>query len=176
MSNIQCFKSKAGTNYDSAIKKHFSLLPKWNEMFSKVSELLGENITQLAYSLDYFIIDPSELTKEENKKLFKADGQIKSNTKQAKELFAQYKEIIKEVGLYEYEELSRINFAYGVMRTRGQELESFRTSENDIYYKADFDLEKRSSGNVEPITEIEYEEKYLEELKKSKAKEDDRNE
>lgn len=52
------------------------------------------------------------------------------------------------------------------MRTHGQELESFVTSENDIYYKTNFDLEKRTNGLVIPITEIEYEETYLNELKK----------
>lgn len=171
MNETFCFKSKSGTNYDAAVKKHFNLLPKWNVMYEKVSELLGERITKLAYSCDYFIIDPKELTKEENKKLFKQDGQIKSNTKKAKELFAKYKEIINEIGLSEYEELNRINFKYGVMRRQGQKLESFRTSDNDIYFKADFDLEKRCEGLVEPITEIEYEEKYIEELKKSKEKE-----
>jgi len=166
MNNIQCFKSKAGTNYDSAIKKHFSLLLNWDRVFEKVSELLGENITELAYSVDYFIIKPKELTKDENKKLFKQDGQLKSNTKKAKELFTKYNEIINESGLSEYKELRMINFTYGIGRTTGQLLESFRTSENEIYFKADFDLERRSSGNVEPITEIEYEEKYLDELKK----------
>lgn len=170
MTNIQCFKSKSGTNYDSEIKKHFNLLPKWDLMFEKVSELLDENITKLAFSCDHFIIDPNELTNEENKKLFKKDGQIKS-TKKAQELFLKYKGLIDEVGLLEYKELRLINFTYGIGRTRGQVLESFHTSEDDLYFKADFDLERRSSGNVEPITEIDYEEKYLEELKKSKEKE-----
>jgi len=84
----------------------------------------------------------------------------------AKSINEEYKNILSDVGLNDYEELRYINFAYGVMRMRGQKLESFRTSENDIFYKADFDLVKRTDGLVEPITEIQYEEKYLEELKK----------
>lgn len=62
--------------------------------------------------------------------------------------------------------LSIINFSYGMLRRNGENLESFVTSDHDLYYKADFDLKARSSGLVEPITEIEYQEKYLEELKK----------
>jgi len=170
MSNYKCFKIKRGTGYDKAIKKHFELLPKWNQVFDKVSELLGEKITRLAFSVDYLKIDPNELTKEENKKLFKKDGVLKNNTKKAKSIFEEYKKIIDEVGLSEYEELRYINFRYGVMRTHGQYLKSFRTSENDIYYKADFDLERKTNGLVIPISEIEYEEKYLEELKKQENK------
>lgn len=85
-----------------------------------------------------------------------------------------YKEIIEEVGLANYKELRVINFIHGVMRYAGEEMSSFVTSENDIYYEADFDLEKRSARTsngeslVIPITEIEYQEKYLEEIKKTK--------
>ncbi|MOA67718.1 hypothetical protein D3C78_1950160 [compost metagenome] len=54
------------------------------------------------------------------------------------------------------------------MRFHVESLKSFRTSEMDVYYEADFDLVVRSKGLVEPITEIEYQEKYLEELKRNK--------
>ena len=166
MSNVQCFKIKRGTKFDEAVKQHFTLLPKWKEVYDRVSELLGENITKLAFSTDHLMIDPQELTKDDNKRLFKKDGEIKTNTKKAKEINTAYKEIIIDVGLEDYEELRYINFAYGVMRTREQHLESYRTSENDIYYKANFDLEKKTGGLVEPISEIEYQEKYVEELKR----------
>lgn len=165
---IQCFKIKRGTDFDKAVKKHFSLLPRWNNVYSRVGKLLGENITKLALVKDELCIDYSELTKEENKKMFKKDGTLRANLKSSKQLMNLYRDVIEEEGLSEFEELRRINFSYGVMRTSGQRLESFRTSEADIYYKADFNLEKRTGGLVVPITEVEYEEKYLEELKKIK--------
>lgn len=166
MGKYQCFKIKRGTKYDEAVKHHFSLEPKWKLVFKHVSDLLGEEINKLGFSKDQLIVDPYELTKEENKKLFKKDGSLKGNLKKSKELLKEYKSLIEEVGLSEYEELRFINFAYGVMRTHGQTMEQFKTSEDDIYYKCNFDLEKKTSGAVEPISEIAYEEKYLEELKK----------
>ncbi|PWA08627.1 hypothetical protein DCC39_14400 [Pueribacillus theae] len=166
MSKTQCFKIKRGTVYDKAAKEHFELLPKWKNVFSRLSDLLEEEITKMAFSPHILRLDPSEFTKEENKKLFRKDGVLKSNTNKAKNLFKDYQKIIEEEGLSKFEELRHINFIYGVMRMRHQHLESFRTSENDIYYKADFDLEKKTNGLVIPISEIEYEEKYLEELKK----------
>jgi hypothetical protein len=171
MSNsIQCFKIKQGTKYDAAVKKHFSLLPKWQTVYDEVGKLLGEKITRLALSTEELYVDPSEMRKEENKKLFKKDGSLKSNLKRAKQVLDSYKKIVEGAGLSEYQELRFINFTYGVMRTRGQKLESFRTSEDDVYYKADFDLEKKADGVVVPISQIEYEEKYLEELKKQEEK------
>lgn len=166
MSTTQCFKIKRGTDYDKAVKKHFELLPLWNKVYREVSKLLGENITKLAYSTEELYIDPTELTKPENKKLFTKEGKLKANLKKAKTIREEYKKIIEQLGLTEYEELRFINFAFGVMRTRGQQMEMFRTSENDIYYKTDFDLERKTEGLVIPISEIEYQEKYLDELKK----------
>lgn len=52
------------------------------------------------------------------------------------------------------------------MRSSNQHLESYVTSDYDIYYKADFNLEKKTGGLVIPITELEYQETYLQELKK----------
>lgn len=166
MSNIQCFKIKKGSPYDKAVQMHFNLLNKWEKVFEKVSELLGENITKLAFLTNQLYVDNDEIIKLETKKYFTKEGKLKSNTKAAKEILRSYKEIIKSEGLCEFKELSLINFMFGVMRMRGQSLESFRTSKNDIYYKADFDLEFKSNGMVEPITQVEYGEKYLEELKK----------
>lgn len=164
--NIQCFRIKEGTSYHTAVRKHFSLLPKWSDVYDKVGKMLGEDITKLGFTIKELYVDPSELKKDENKKLFKQDGTLKGNLKKAKQLLSDYKEIIHEVGLSEYQELRFINFSFGAMRRSGQSLESFRTSENDIYYKADFDLEKTTNVSVIPISQIEYEEKYLEELKK----------
>jgi hypothetical protein len=169
MSKNQCFKIKRGTEYDKAVKGHFSLLPKWENVFAKVGELLGEEITRLGFTTENLLLVPDELSKDENKKLFKQDGYLKNNTKKAKSVFHDYQKIIEDLGLSEWEELRFINFKYGAMRMRGQNLESFRTSEDDIYYKADFDLEEKTNGMVTPISLIEYEEKYLEELKKQEV-------
>jgi hypothetical protein len=166
MNNVQCFKIKRGTKFDQEVKKHFNQTPKWDNVFGKVGEILGEKITRMALTTDNLYIDTKELTKEENKKLFTKDGKLKSNSKLAKEVLKNFKTIVKEEGLEDYQELRMLNFIYGVMRRNGQNLESYRTSENDIFYKADFDLEAQSNGLVEPITHIQYEEKYLEELKK----------
>lgn len=169
MSKTQCFKTKEGTTYALEVKKCLMLSPKWADVYPKLSELLGENITKLGQTKDYLVIDYNELTKEENKKLFKLDGQLKSNSKKAKKLYQDYLEILDSVGLSGFMELRDLNFVYGVMRMRGQSLYSFKTSELEIYFKADFDLAESSNGMVEPITEIQYEEKYLSELKKRES-------
>lgn len=157
-----CYKIVRGTNYDKAVKKHFKQRELWKDVFLKVSELLGEKISKMAFVTNELWIDTTELTDSENKKLFSKDGKLKNNSKRAKEIREKYIQIINEAGLSDFQELRNINFAYGVMRMQGQNLESFVTSEYDIYYKA-----QRCKGLVEPITEIEYEEKYLEELKKN---------
>jgi hypothetical protein len=169
MSKNQCFKIVRGTNYDKAVKEHFNLTPKWSNVMKSLSELLGENIEQMALTTDNVFIELDDLVNEDNKKLFKTSGELKTNTNKGKQLLEQYKQIVKEEGLSDFKELRLINFIYGIMRTQGQSLESFRTSEDDIYYKADFDLVKKSNGLVEPISEIEYEEKYLNELKITQA-------
>lgn len=163
----QCFKIKRDTDYDKAIKKHFEQRPLWKEVFSKVNDILGETeITEMATVTDALWIDTEQLKNSENVKLFTKDGKLKTTTKKGKEILQKYKEALVEAGVSDFQELRVINFTYGVMRLSGQNLESFVTSENDIYYKGDFDLVERSRGLVVPISEIEYEEKYLEELKK----------
>jgi hypothetical protein len=165
MTNAQCFKIKRGTDFHKAIESHFKLRNKWKNVTDKLSELLGETITKIGQDSSYLRIDIEELKNPFNEKLFKKDGTLKANTKQAKDLFKEYQSIISEEGLNGYRSLSVINFCYGVMRRRGQSLESFRTSANDIYYSADFDLAQETNGLVTPITEVEYHEKYIEELK-----------
>lgn len=164
----QCFKIKRGTNYDKAIKKHLEQRPLWKNVFAKIGALLNENITEMALVVDELWINTNQLTRDENKKLFNKNGKLKSNTKRAREIIGAYKKIIADEGLTDFQGLQTINFMYGVMRLQGQHLESFVTSENDIYYKTNFNLEERTRGLVESITDIEYEEKYLEELKKRK--------
>ncbi|MMZ64631.1 hypothetical protein D1872_269770 [compost metagenome] len=167
------FRSNQGTEYDIAVRKHYDLYPKWRVVYEKLSELLDEKITMLVRTKDYLQIDYSELTKDGNKKLFKKDGRLKANSKKAKEIDAEYQKIIQEAGLEEFKPLGLINFTYGVYRLEGESLKSFVTSENGIFFEASFDLEERAKntgGNsVVPITAIEYQEKYLEELKKAES-------
>ncbi|WP_379354847.1 MULTISPECIES: hypothetical protein [unclassified Paenibacillus] len=162
----QCFKTVRGTDFDKAVKKHFEQKPKWKDVISKVGELLNEKINEMGLAPDNLWVNTREIHREENKKLFTKEGKLKTNSKRAKEIYNQYRNIVKETGLNDFQELRLIKFCYGVMRLQGQYLDSFVDSEYDIYYKADFDLAKRSKGLVTPISEIEYEEKYLEELKK----------
>ncbi|MBX4152419.1 hypothetical protein [Paenibacillus lautus] len=171
MSKMRYYRITRGTRYDQAVKKHFELNKHWKQVYGRLSEELGETITKLVQHPKRLTIDPTELTKEENKKAFKKDGSLKGNSKKAKEIAELYKSIIEEAGLTEYESLGTINFIYGVMRYQGETLKTFRTSEFDLYYKADFDIierSKRTNGEslVEEITEVEYTEKYLEEIKK----------
>ncbi|TYS60501.1 hypothetical protein FZC76_21765 [Sutcliffiella horikoshii] len=164
---VQCFKSKPGTHYDLAVKKYIDLVPKWGNVIDEVAELLAENVTKIAFEPKELWVDSSEIKFLENRKLFTKDGRLKSNTKRAKEIRKAYLDIVESQGLTEFRELRMINFSYGVMRSRGQKLESYISSEGDIYFRADFDLAKRSDGSVESITEVQYQEKYLKELKKN---------
>lgn len=167
---IQCFKIKQGTKYDQAVKKYIAQRPKWSNVIKRTAELLQEDkLTEIALSVDDLWINTKQLDKDDNKKLFNKDGKLKSNSKRAKELKEQYKQILADEGLADFQDVGVINFCYGVMRMQGEKLSRFFTSEGDIYFKADFDLDKRSDGVVVPISEIEYEEKYLEELKKEKG-------
>lgn len=170
MSEVQCFKIKRGTKYDQAVKKHFSSLVRWKNVIRKIGELLGESITKIAQHPGELYLDLNELKNEENKKLFTKEGKLKGNVKKAKQLSLKYKNIIDEEQLTDFQALGHINFTYGVMRYERQQLKYFVTSDDDIYYKADFNLGERAKGLVIPITEIEYEEKYLEELKKRETK------
>lgn len=165
----QCFKMKQGTAYADAVKQYFELLPKWKDVIKQLGEYLDENIQQIAPRPESLMIDVKELKNPDNIKLFTNDGKLKKNLKRSKEIRGFYATLIKETGLTEFESLSLINFTYGIMRYQGEKLESFTDGEGNIYYKATFDLEKRSNGAVEPITEIEYEETYLKLLKQKQA-------
>ena len=168
MKKVQCFVIKRGTNFDRDIKEHFGLRDKWENVFPRVSELLGEKITEMALDTDELVISLDEIKNEQTKKLFTKNGVLRKNLKASNQLRKDYQRIIQEEGLKRYRELRFINFVYGVMRLSGQMLESFVTDEHDVYYRADFDLEKKTNGLVTPISEVEYQETYLNELKKRK--------
>lgn len=81
MSEKKFFKIKQGTAYDAAVKNHFELRKKWSEVYPKVGDLLGENITRLALVKDKLYVDLEEIKQDENKKMFNKDGLLKSNSK-----------------------------------------------------------------------------------------------
>lgn len=168
MTKSYCYKSNPESDFGKAVKKYYMLLPLWSAVADAVSELLGEKITKMAQETDELWIDTSEVSAE-TKKLFTKDGKLKANSKRANEIRKEYKRIISSVGLTDFQDLRFIKFAYGIMRTsRQQRLESFICSECDMYLKADYDMlyRDKSAGSISPISEIEFEEKYLSELKK----------
>lgn len=176
MRNTKCFKAIEGTEYDKAIKETFNLTPNWNNVTDKLSALLGEEITRMAVDPKQLRIDLLQIKNPENKKLFTKDGMLKKNLKASKELSEKYKTIVQEEGLENFRDFGYVNFTFGAMRMRGQNLESFLTLDGVMYFKADFDMNQRYGGEeknlfLEEISEIEYEEVHLAELKKAKEQE-----
>lgn len=172
VSKTFCFKSVPESAFGQDVKKYVELLPLWSEVINKVSELLGEPITKLARDTRELYVDIDELNVE-NAKLFTKDGKLKKNSKRANDLRKGYLEALDAVGLKDFMDIHFIKFAYGTMRTSHvQSLESFISSEKEIYFKANFDMigREKSSGYIVPITEIQFEEKYLAELKDREAK------
>lgn len=171
MSNYQYFKIKRGTNFHKDVVECLNSRDKWKVMFDLVSEVLGQKITRMAFDPEALIIDLNEIEDVEVRKLFKKNGALKKNSNEAKRVESSYKNYIDHLGLSNYKDLTLISFIYGAMRRQGQQLERFITSEKDIFYKADFDLEKETKGLVIPITAIEYHETHLAEIKKYEEKE-----
>lgn len=163
-----CYKSISDSDYGKAIKQYVELSARWGGVLEKVSDLLNESVTKMARDPKELYIDVNEVTKE-TRKLFTKDGKLKKNSKKANDLRKEYMEITKGLGLSEYEEKGLINFHYGIMRTcNTQRLESFVSSDGVNYMKANFDLNslRDVSSYIKPISEIEFEETYLNELKK----------
>ncbi|MGV6935864.1 hypothetical protein ACWA2B_10155 [Paenibacillus sp. CMM36] len=156
MNKIQYFKIKQGTKYYELVKQHLATILKWKPIYAKVSELLDEEIDLMVQTPKHLQVEYSQLKKEENKKIFKENGTLKSNTKKGKEIEAAYKEIIKEAGLEKYESLIYIYFCDIVIRHLGENIGKFKIYEGEIYCEANFDLEKRTEGSIVQITEEEY--------------------
>lgn len=165
-----CFKTVEGTEYHNKVKDFLSTRKRWAIALGKLGEFLGEELTRISQHTDALRIDLDEIKDPANKKLFKKDGTLKQNLKAAKEVQKEFKKIIDECGLTDFEPLGTINFKHGIMRFQGETLDSFATSDLHIYYKANFDLQKRAGDLVEKVSLIEYQEKYLEELKKLEAR------
>ncbi|GAK08968.1 hypothetical protein JCM19038_2773 [Geomicrobium sp. JCM 19038] len=163
------YKTNPETKYAKKIERHLQQKKRWKLVADDLNELLGENITRMVQKPGYFGLDPQEITKEENKKLFKIDGAIRQNTKAAKALFQSYKDIIKKHDLEDYEEIPILNFGYGLMRhSRTEQMRHMGTSEGELYYETDFDLQDRADDpNVLiKISQEEFLEKQLEETRK----------
>lgn len=168
MNKTYCYKSNPESEYGKAVKQYLELLPLWERVSERVSELLGEKITRMATDAEELYVDTMQVG-DENRKLFTKDGKLKSNSKKANEIRVKYKEIIEDVGLKDFKDMRLINFIYGVMRTSDrQSLESFMSSEGGIYLKANYDMlyREKLDDSILHITEIDFEEKYLSELKK----------
>lgn len=168
MSETYCFKSVDESSYGKKVKRYFELVPMWNEVIKFVGTILDEDITKIARDPEELYIDLSEL-QGDSKKLFTKEGKLKKNLNEAKKIKELYLEFIEDVGLSQYVDLHLINFIHGIIRTSDQQrIESFISSDGVNYIKANYNLLDRdkSSGSIEPITEIEFEETYLKELKR----------
>lgn len=167
MSKTFCFKSVPESAFGQAVKKYVEQLPKWTEVLNEVSEILEQPIAKIAREAGELWVDLDEIHPD-NLALFTKDGKLKKNSKRANEIRGKYLRAVSDAGLKEFQDLHVINFIYGTMRTsRAQSLVSFMSSEKEIYFKANFDMigREKSTGYIEPITEIQFEEKYLAELK-----------
>ena len=169
MTNRQCFKSVAGTEYNEEVKKHYEDREKWRTVINQVGEMLNEQITRMALAPKDLYLDLEEVKNEELLKLFTKNGKLKTTTKEAREYKKSYTKIVKENDLEDYQEMGLTNFKYGIMRFAGETMESFVAVDGITYFKTNFNLADRAKGVVEPVSEIEYEETYLAELKASKG-------
>lgn len=172
MSKTFCFKSVPESAFGLAVKKYVEQLPKWSEVLNEVNEILEQPITKIAREVGDLWVDLDEI-RPDNLVLFTKDGKLKKNSKRANEIRAKYLQAVTNAGLKEFQDLHVINFVHGTMRTsHAQSLVSFMSSEKEIYFKANFDMvgREKSSGYIESITEIQFEEKYLAELKDREGK------
>jgi len=162
-----CYKAKLGSEFYLDARKSMTQRGEWKKVIDEVNKLLGESIKTIRPSIAILWLDNDELTTEENKKLFTNEGKLKKNNKKAKRLNEEYIQIVGQLGLSDYKDIGIIEFIHGVYSLRGESVERYVSLDQELYYKTDFNLEERSKGNFIPITEIEYQEKYLEDLKKS---------
>jgi hypothetical protein len=165
------YQSIKGSDFEKAMLNHYKQNEKWSEVSKDLESLLGETIgVYMAPDNEELHIDPATTAgfKDENLKLFKTDGRLKKNSKKAKKLAEDYASIIRRHGLSNYVPKAFINFSYGVIRTHPkQTMESFFKDER-YFVKSSVDfLEHKpfSANSIEPISEIEYEEAYLELIK-----------
>ena len=165
---MKYFKTIENSDFHKALKKNQQQNKDWNVIADFVSELLDEPELKGVYCSHKLMVDVCELN-DENKKLFKQNGEIKMNTKAGKSLNAKYEEKIKELGLDKYKTLSGIFFTYGFLRDhRSQKQNQFQTDDLIIYFESNAPwTEREYADQLEEITEEEFYEARL-----SLAKED----
>lgn len=165
---MKYFKTIENSDFHKALKKNKQQNKDWNVIADFVSELLDEPELEGVYRSPKLMVDVSEL-KDENKKLFKQNGEIKLNTKLGKSLNAKYEEKIKELGLDKYNTISTIFFIYGFLRDHvTQKQNQFQDDDLIVYFESNAPWTERDYTNqLEEITEEEYYEARL-----SMAKED----
>lgn len=159
---MKYFKTIENSNFHKALRKNEQQNKDWNVIADFVSELLDEPELEGVYRSPKLMVDINEL-KDENKKLFKQNGEIKLNTKVGKSLSAKYEEKIKELGLDKYKTLSTIFFTYGYIRDhRSQTQNQFQTDNLIIYIESNAPwTEREYITQLEEITEEEYYEARL---------------
>ncbi len=165
---MKYFKTIENSDFHKALKKNEQQNKDWDSMIDFVSEILGEPELKDIYMSPKLMVDVSKLN-DENKKLFKNNGEIRMNTKVGKVLNAKYEEKLKELGLDNYKTLSTIFFSYGFLRShRSQKQNQFQDDDLIVYFESNAPWTERDYTNqLEEITEEEYYEARL-----SLAKED----
>ena len=174
MSEQMHFKIKEDSAFHRAVKEVFEQDQIWRqEMFEEVRRLLGVDVERMGFDPKNLYLDPAEIKKhEELKPLFKKDGALKKNVKKANEIRKSYVKAVEQHGLQNYQPLGLVNFTFNAMRmgdgTGGtnEEMRSYRSSDDVIYYEANFDLAERTKGQVVPISAVEYHETYAKEIRK----------
>lgn len=154
---MKYFKTIENSDFHKALKKNEQQDKDWDVMIEFVSELLGEPELEGIYCSPKLMVDPI-LLKDDNKKLFKQNGEIKLNTKFGKLLNAKYEEKIKELGLDDYKDFGTIFFVYGFLRNhRSQTQNQFQDDDLIVYFESNAPWTERDYTNqLEEITEAEY--------------------
>jgi hypothetical protein len=154
---MKYFKTIENSDFHKALKKNEQQNKDWNVIADFVSELLNEPELDGVYLSPKLMVDVSEL-KDENKKLFKQNGEIKLNTKLGKSLNAKYEEKIKELGLDKCNTISTIFFIYGFLRDHvSQKQNQFNNDDLIVYFESNAPwTEREYTSQLEEITEAEY--------------------
>jgi hypothetical protein len=171
MDEYKFFRTKQGTKFDDKVQQYFELRPRWGNVVKRLSVYLGEKVTRIVMSPNYLSIEPSEITKPENKALFTKDGNVRKRGKKPTALREFYHNLIDELGLKHFRELRWIEWCNGITGLKHQTVERFLAIEDGIhviYYKTNFDLDKEYLEQFEMIDEIQFEQAHLDQLKRNK--------
>lgn len=165
---MKYFKTIENSDFHKTLKKNKQQNKDWDAMIDFVSGILGEPELKDIYMSPKLRVDVS-LLKDENKKLFKQNGEVKLSNKVGKVLNAAYEGKLKELGLDDYMDIRTILFVYGFLRNhRSQKQNQFQNDDWIVYFESNAPWTERDcTDQLEEITEEEYYEARL-----SMAKED----